>query len=163
MFGKIGSYPGNPLFVDNATTDMARISYARIYVEIEATREILEFVPLVNENGEEFLQKVECEWKPPKSRRVWKPKVELEVPNSENVVIVEKEERNIPPLEECDSIIDKITPQEVTLPTTAVNVDNQFAILNEAMQNDTNNVGESISKVAQVGEEDCMGRALVRG
>ncbi|GAA0165639.1 hypothetical protein LIER_20986 [Lithospermum erythrorhizon] len=133
MFSKIGSYLGKPLFVDSTTTYMVQISYARIYVEIEAIRETPEFVPLVNENGVEFLQKVECEWKP-------------------------LEEGNLPSLEKYESIVDKITPQEVNSRATVVNMANSFSILDEAEQNDANDAGESSKKVLQAGMEKNIGR-----
>ncbi|GAA0159093.1 hypothetical protein LIER_15959 [Lithospermum erythrorhizon] len=54
MFSKIGSYLGNPLYADGATSDVAHISYARIYVEVEAAKEIPEVVPLVDENNYKY-------------------------------------------------------------------------------------------------------------
>ncbi|GAA0148524.1 hypothetical protein LIER_43009 [Lithospermum erythrorhizon] len=65
MFSKIGSFLGNPLFADGATSEISRVSYARLYVEIEAKKEIPDFVSLVNASGVEFRQKLECEWKLP--------------------------------------------------------------------------------------------------
>ncbi|GAA0149952.1 hypothetical protein LIER_09000 [Lithospermum erythrorhizon] len=46
MFSKIGSFLGNPNFADGATSEMTRVSYARIYLEVEAKNEIPKFVPL---------------------------------------------------------------------------------------------------------------------
>ncbi|GAA0156131.1 hypothetical protein LIER_38219 [Lithospermum erythrorhizon] len=62
MLSKIGRYVGNLFFTDGATSDLDRLSYGRIYVEVEAAKELPEFVPLFNENGIEFRQKIEYEW-----------------------------------------------------------------------------------------------------
>ncbi|GAA0140093.1 hypothetical protein LIER_01513 [Lithospermum erythrorhizon] len=40
MFSKIGSYIGVPLFADGVTSDVARVSYARLYVEVAADKEL---------------------------------------------------------------------------------------------------------------------------
>ncbi|GAA0164490.1 hypothetical protein LIER_20110 [Lithospermum erythrorhizon] len=153
MFGKIGSFLGTPLFADAATSDMSRISYARIYVEIEAIKEIPNVVPLVNESGAEFLQKVECEWKPPlcehcrlfghevdrcryggkvqiideirggRVRKIWRPKVINEDVIRDNGGIVENGHQ-APPQEEKDSIVNTISPQKLVLPAVTVEVAN---------------------------------------
>ncbi|GAA0167906.1 hypothetical protein LIER_22743 [Lithospermum erythrorhizon] len=46
MFSKIGSYVGNPLFADDATLGLARVSYTRLYVEITTGKELPSYVPL---------------------------------------------------------------------------------------------------------------------
>ncbi|GAA0144391.1 hypothetical protein LIER_04851 [Lithospermum erythrorhizon] len=64
MFSKIASYVGNPLYADGATSDIARIAYARLYVEVNAKNEQPDEVPLVNERKETFMQKMMYEFKP---------------------------------------------------------------------------------------------------
>ncbi|GAA0144253.1 hypothetical protein LIER_35895 [Lithospermum erythrorhizon] len=58
MFSKIGSYIEVPLFVNGATSEVARVSFARLYVEVGASTELPKEVPLVDENGVEFMQKI---------------------------------------------------------------------------------------------------------
>ncbi|GAA0148042.1 hypothetical protein LIER_36639 [Lithospermum erythrorhizon] len=66
MLSKIGSYIGVPLIANSATSTMERMSYARVYVEVRADHELPDFVPLVNNFGDEFRQKVVYDWIPPK-------------------------------------------------------------------------------------------------
>ncbi|GAA0166916.1 hypothetical protein LIER_40273 [Lithospermum erythrorhizon] len=107
MFSKIGSYLDNPLFANGASSEMARVSYARIYLEVEAKNEIPKFVPLVNECGVEFQHKVECEWRPPVCSHCQEAAVLVDVPTShvEEVALNECEQDSI-----VDSIVHHHTP-----------------------------------------------------
>ncbi|GAA0148381.1 hypothetical protein LIER_07843 [Lithospermum erythrorhizon] len=107
MFSRIGSYVGNSLFVDGATSDLARVSYAQIYVEIAAGKE-LPITPL-------------------KQKKVWMPKVDEGGTNEiqqalENIVNDEPEK---------DSIVDGITEHESPRPIVEVRVDNPLAVLDD--------------------------------
>ncbi|GAA0159737.1 hypothetical protein LIER_16445 [Lithospermum erythrorhizon] len=66
MLSKIGSYIGVPLIADSTSSTMERVAYARVYVEVEATIELPDFVPLTDDFGIEFHQKVYYDWIPPK-------------------------------------------------------------------------------------------------
>ncbi|GAA0170819.1 hypothetical protein LIER_25000 [Lithospermum erythrorhizon] len=66
MLSKIGSFIENPLFADGATAEFSRISFVRLYIKIDVDKEVSNHVPLVNERGQEFLQRVEYEGIPPK-------------------------------------------------------------------------------------------------
>ncbi|XP_030473888.2 uncharacterized protein LOC115691407 [Syzygium oleosum] len=61
--GRIASAIGKPLYVDTQTEHMSRISYARVCVEIKATKPRLETVK-VRWDGEVNLVHIEYEWKP---------------------------------------------------------------------------------------------------
>lgn len=61
--GRIASAIGKPLYVDNQTENMTRISYARVCVEIKAAEPRLETVK-VRWDGDVYLVHVEFEWKP---------------------------------------------------------------------------------------------------
>ncbi|KAG9157112.1 hypothetical protein Leryth_027102, partial [Lithospermum erythrorhizon] len=69
MFSKIGSYLGVPLFADGATSEFAHISYARLYVEVKADKELPDTAPLVwgkpqpTENNV-VVQRTKKEWIP---------------------------------------------------------------------------------------------------
>ncbi|GAA0146191.1 hypothetical protein LIER_06204 [Lithospermum erythrorhizon] len=55
-----------PLMADSATSALERMAYARIYVEIDVNWAFPEFVPLMDDLGNEFQQKISFEWIPPK-------------------------------------------------------------------------------------------------
>ncbi|GAA0149906.1 hypothetical protein LIER_08963 [Lithospermum erythrorhizon] len=46
-----------PLMVDSATSTLKRIACVRVYVEIDVNWELSEFVPLIDDLGNEFQQK----------------------------------------------------------------------------------------------------------
>lgn len=50
--GKIGSILGTPLMTDECTTNRYRISYARILVEIDITKEIIQEITIRDKSGE---------------------------------------------------------------------------------------------------------------
>ncbi|GAA0150834.1 hypothetical protein LIER_09686 [Lithospermum erythrorhizon] len=154
MLSKIGSYLGNPLFAHGATTDMAQISYARIYVEIEAGKVIPDVVPLVNEHDEEFLQTVDCchcklfghddahckfggapmgvnenVAKVPGRLREWKEWRKKTAMGKTEVQVVENED-----LIEEDSIVDRIVVELISSPADVVQVNNPFAALEEGVK-----------------------------
>ncbi|GAA0161567.1 hypothetical protein LIER_39257 [Lithospermum erythrorhizon] len=68
MLSKISSHIGTPKFADAATSGMMKLAYARLCIEVSAKEEPPDFVPLVNENGLEFRQKVVYVWKPPRCK-----------------------------------------------------------------------------------------------
>ncbi|XP_058746636.1 uncharacterized protein LOC131619565 [Vicia villosa] len=88
---KIGSVLGTPLVTDECTANRLRISYARILVEMDITRDLPNEITICDNEGMKMQQSVEYEWKPiycvrcqrpghncdkPKTKVAqWKPKV----------------------------------------------------------------------------------------
>ncbi|GAA0140872.1 hypothetical protein LIER_02142 [Lithospermum erythrorhizon] len=149
MFSKIGSYIGVPLFADEATSELTRVSYARLYVKVAASRELPKEVPLVDENGVEFMQRIEYEWIPPcynhcvlfghevkycrfggkleaVGNEVTKGQKRREWRPRVNNVVVEE-----PVVVENDSIVDSITHQVALGKEVVVPVNNTSAVLDE--------------------------------
>lgn len=62
---KIGSAIGVPLVTNECTTKKLRISYARILVEVDVTKELTEEIAIKDCDGRKLMQKVEYYWKPP--------------------------------------------------------------------------------------------------
>ncbi|XP_050229137.1 uncharacterized protein LOC126678279 [Mercurialis annua] len=65
MLGRMASLSGKPMFTDQCTNDMSRLSYARVLVEMEVLKEFPHEVILEDEFGEQFVQRVVYEWRPP--------------------------------------------------------------------------------------------------
>ncbi|XP_058734025.1 uncharacterized protein LOC131605717 [Vicia villosa] len=61
---KIGSALGNPLVTDECIASKARVSYARILVEVDVTQELKNMVTIKDAEGRKLKQSVEYEWKP---------------------------------------------------------------------------------------------------
>jgi hypothetical protein len=61
---KIGSALGNPLVTDECTANKFQISYARILVEVDITKELPQEITIKDSEGEKMKQPVEYEWKP---------------------------------------------------------------------------------------------------
>ncbi|KAL0456549.1 UNVERIFIED_CONTAM: hypothetical protein Slati_0994100 [Sesamum latifolium] len=61
---KIGSRLGNPLAMDSLTMNMERISYARILVEVDASKELVDQVEFILPNGVVRKQPVRYEFTP---------------------------------------------------------------------------------------------------
>ncbi|XP_058782915.1 uncharacterized protein LOC131657547 [Vicia villosa] len=61
---KIGSAIGVPLVTDECTTNKLRVSYARILVEVDTTREMIKEIAIKDCEGRIMKQPVEYEWKP---------------------------------------------------------------------------------------------------
>nr|XP_016515087.1 PREDICTED: uncharacterized protein LOC107831807 [Nicotiana tabacum] len=61
---KVGSALGNPLYADDCTTLSARISYARLLVEIDVNRPLPRSVKVQDPCGRVFEQVIEYKWKP---------------------------------------------------------------------------------------------------
>ncbi|KAL2238097.1 UNVERIFIED_CONTAM: hypothetical protein Sindi_1001400 [Sesamum indicum] len=62
--GKIGSRIGNPIIMDSLTMKMERISYARIMVEVDASKKLIDEVEFVMPNGITRKQSVVYEFTP---------------------------------------------------------------------------------------------------
>lgn len=86
---KIGSALGNPIMTDECTANRLRVSYARILVEMDITKELPQTITIADNEGEKIQQAIEYEWRPlfcnkcqkvghscdkPKVRKQWKPK-----------------------------------------------------------------------------------------
>ncbi|KAI5396013.1 hypothetical protein KIW84_062276 [Lathyrus oleraceus] len=63
--GKIASAIGTPLITDECTTNKLRVSYARVFVEVDVSAELKEEIIIRGPRGSKQIQKVEYEWKPP--------------------------------------------------------------------------------------------------
>ncbi|XP_058766248.1 uncharacterized protein LOC131639814 [Vicia villosa] len=61
---KIGSALGDPIVTDECTANRLCISYARILVEIDITKELPTEITIRNTHGEKMQQAVEYEWRP---------------------------------------------------------------------------------------------------
>ncbi|CAK8530500.1 unnamed protein product [Lathyrus sativus] len=87
---KIGSALGNPIMTDECTVNRLRVSYARILVEMDITKELPQTITIGDNEGEKIQQPIEYEWKPlfcskcqkvghrcdkPKVTQQWKPKI----------------------------------------------------------------------------------------
>ncbi|XP_058775452.1 uncharacterized protein LOC131649713 [Vicia villosa] len=88
---KIGSAIGVPLVTDECTTSKLRVSYARIIVEVDVTKDFVKEIAIRDCEGRKIKQMVEYEWRPKfcdkckklghqckepvrKVERKWKPK-----------------------------------------------------------------------------------------
>ncbi|GAA0160268.1 hypothetical protein LIER_16858 [Lithospermum erythrorhizon] len=60
----IASHIGKPLFADRATSSMNRLSYARVYIEVDVDCEMLSEIQVEYANGGSVIQRVEYEWVP---------------------------------------------------------------------------------------------------
>lgn len=61
---RIGSVLGRPIYADECTTSIERISYARILVEMDVTRTLPNMIKVQDPEGQLFDQEVEYDWKP---------------------------------------------------------------------------------------------------
>lgn len=64
IFEKIGSALGKPVFIDKVTENQERLSFARILVEITATKALKNEVSFHGEDGEIIVQPIKYEWIP---------------------------------------------------------------------------------------------------
>lgn len=62
---RIGSLIGVPLYADECTSKSLRVSFARILVEMDVTKEIKKIVKIVDPNGKVISQPVVYDWLPP--------------------------------------------------------------------------------------------------
>ena len=62
---RIASVIGVPLMADDFTTRQARVSFARVLIEVDITKPLPSSIKFVNENGLVVEQKVSFEWVPP--------------------------------------------------------------------------------------------------
>ncbi|XP_058783376.1 uncharacterized protein LOC131658056 [Vicia villosa] len=95
---KIGSALGVPIVTDECTANRLRISYARIMVEMDITKDLPSEIIIRDNHGEKMRQAIEYEWRPvfcgscqkfghncdkPKPKaRIWQPKAPVEIKNS---------------------------------------------------------------------------------
>uniref|UniRef100_A0A0V0H2Y5 Putative ovule protein n=1 Tax=Solanum chacoense TaxID=4108 RepID=A0A0V0H2Y5_SOLCH len=61
---RFGSALGVPLYADECTTNIERISYARLLVEMDVTRKLPEKLKVLDLNGKLLEQAVEYDWVP---------------------------------------------------------------------------------------------------
>lgn len=61
---KIGSAIGVPMVTDECTTHKLRVTYARMLVEVDITRKLVEEIALKDKEGKILMQPVQYEWKP---------------------------------------------------------------------------------------------------
>ncbi|XP_019256569.1 PREDICTED: uncharacterized protein LOC109235000 [Nicotiana attenuata] len=61
---KISSGLGIPLYADACTTQVDRISYARVLVEMNVAKELPRSIKVTDPNGREFVQEIAYDWVP---------------------------------------------------------------------------------------------------
>ena len=61
---KIGSAIGTPMVTDECTTHKLRVSYARMLVEVDITRKLVEEIAIKDKDGRKIMQPIEYEWRP---------------------------------------------------------------------------------------------------
>lgn len=61
---RLGSVVGVPVCADEYTTNQSRISYARLLIEVDITKELIRTIPIENEEGKLIEQQVFYEWTP---------------------------------------------------------------------------------------------------
>ncbi|XP_019265727.1 PREDICTED: uncharacterized protein LOC109243273 [Nicotiana attenuata] len=61
---RISSGAGVPLYADACTTQIDRISYARVLVEMDVTKELPTSIKVTDPNGREFMQEIAYDWVP---------------------------------------------------------------------------------------------------
>ncbi|XP_019242475.1 PREDICTED: uncharacterized protein LOC109222589 [Nicotiana attenuata] len=59
---RISSRLGIPLYVDDCTTQLDRITYARVLIEMDITKELPKFIKVTDPSGREFSQRVAYDW-----------------------------------------------------------------------------------------------------
>ncbi|KAK4713550.1 hypothetical protein R3W88_019457 [Solanum pinnatisectum] len=64
VLSKIGSILGKPLYADECTSQVNRISFARILVEVDITRPLPKVIKMHDPKGKVLEQQVWFEWKP---------------------------------------------------------------------------------------------------
>ncbi|CAK8542502.1 unnamed protein product [Lathyrus sativus] len=109
---KIGSALGKPIMTDECTTNRLRVSYARILVEMDITKELPQSITITDPAGEKMQQSIEYEWRPlfcnkcqkvghccdkPKMRKQWIPR-NVKQPEA-NVMSNKAEDDNKGPIE----------------------------------------------------------------
>lgn len=60
---KIGSAIGVPMVTDECTTHKLRVTYARMLVEVDITKKLVEEIALKDKEGKILMQPVQYEWK----------------------------------------------------------------------------------------------------
>ncbi|KAH0776135.1 hypothetical protein KY290_007546 [Solanum tuberosum] len=89
---------GIPLFADECTTQVDRVSYARVLIEMDISQKLPADIKVEDPNGKEFNQKVVYEWVPaycPKGEQQREP-----IKTSDNSGLVELEEEIASPRQE---------------------------------------------------------------
>lgn len=62
---RIGSVIGVPVYADECTTEQSRVSFARILVHLDITKDTIKEVVVEEPNGKKFKQEVSYEFIPP--------------------------------------------------------------------------------------------------
>lgn len=62
---KIASAIGKSMMTDKCTTTKLRVSYAKVLIEVDITREMKDYIVIKDPKGNKIMQQVEYEWKPP--------------------------------------------------------------------------------------------------
>ncbi|XP_075112274.1 uncharacterized protein LOC142182167 [Nicotiana tabacum] len=61
---RINSILGVPLYADAFTTQLDRISYARVLIEVDVTKELPKVMKVTYPNGRVFVQEMTYDWVP---------------------------------------------------------------------------------------------------
>ncbi|CAK8537819.1 unnamed protein product [Lathyrus sativus] len=129
---KIGSALGKPIMTDECTANRLRVSYARILVEMDITKELPQSITITDPAGEKMQQSIEYEWKPlfcnkcqkvghccdkPKMRKQWIPR-NVKQPEA-NVMSNKAEDDNKGPIEVGNVNIDIVHIRKGNASSTA--------------------------------------------
>ncbi|XP_019225431.1 PREDICTED: uncharacterized protein LOC109207009 [Nicotiana attenuata] len=66
---RIASGLGTPLYADECTSNASRISYARVLIEMDISKELPKCIKIQDPSGKEFEQMVEYDWVPQYCRK----------------------------------------------------------------------------------------------
>lgn len=147
---KIGSLIGVPLVTDECTAHKLRVSYARILVEVDITRKLIEEITIKDQDGRKVHQKIDYEWRPKFCekcqkvghqcgeevlRKVWKPKSQSIHPEPDIAANTPKEDKIPVVLEQNWTVVNKAAKdkgkKKISYPETATSVQcvNGFGVL----------------------------------
>ncbi|CAK8531390.1 unnamed protein product [Lathyrus sativus] len=132
---KIGSALGKPIMTDECTANRLRVSYARILVEMDITKELPQSITIADHAGEKMQQAIEYEWRPlfcnkcqkvghccdkPKLRKQWLPRNVIQ-PET-NVLSKKVEDDNKRPNEIGTVNLDIVTSRKGNANSTAAEI-----------------------------------------
>lgn len=63
--GKIASALGKPMYMDECTSKKLRVSFARVMIEVDISKQLRKTLAIKNTNGDKYEQLVIYEWMPP--------------------------------------------------------------------------------------------------
>ncbi|GAA0164092.1 hypothetical protein LIER_19809 [Lithospermum erythrorhizon] len=135
IFSKIASYIGTPLYDDSATSKMARLSFGRLCIEVDAAKVLPKEVPLDEHFKFGGRKTIPAQVNVNVGKRMWKPKemvdtIENGGRKTKSQLSEHKEEV---PIEE-DVIVDSIVEQPTIMQPQQIEVTNSFDVLDDVQQ-----------------------------